>query len=92
MFRHGYGVAKNPKAAAAIIWELYEDQLKKIRHGEFRSNFADVALRAGNICKDGIDCVPSPDTAFEYYLQARYAIRMRMLAEDNYGDQKVAAG
>ena len=92
MFRHGYGVAKNPAAAASLIWELYHDQLKKIRDGRFRSNFADVALRAGNVCKEGIDCRPDPDSAYYYYLQAQYAIRMRMLADDNFGDQKVAAG
>lgn len=92
MYKHGYGVAKNPKAVSAIIWELYEEQLKKILKGEFRSNFADVALRAGNIWKEGINCCSSADNAYYYYLQAQYAIRMRMLAEDNYGDQKVAAG
>ena len=92
MYRHGYGVAKNPKVVWSIIWELYEEQLKKIRRGEFGSNFADVALRAGNIWKEGINCYASPDNAYFYYLQAQYAIRMRMLAEDNYGDQKVAAG
>ena len=92
MYRHGYGVAKNPKVVWSIIWELYEEQLKKIRRGEFDSNFADVALRAGNIWKEGINCYVSPDNAYFHYLQAQYAIRMRMLAEDNYGDQKVAAG
>ncbi len=92
MFWHGYGVAKNPKASASLIWELYRDQVKKIGNGQFGCNFADVALRAGNIYKEGIDCSPDADTAFSYYLQARYAIKMRMLSEDNFGDQKVAAG
>ncbi len=92
MYRHGYGVAKNPKVVSAIIWELYDEQMKKIREGDFQSNFADVALRAGNIWREGINCYSSADNAFYYYLQAQYAIRMRMLAEDNYGDQKVAAG
>lgn len=92
MFRHGYGVAKNPKASATLIWELYHEQIKKIRDGQFSCNFADVALRAGNICKEGIDRRPDADEAFYYYLQARYAIKMRMLSEDNFGDQKVAAG
>lgn len=92
MFWHGYGVAKNPKASATLIWELYHEQIKKIRDGKFTCNFADVALRAGNIYKEGIDRIPNADEAFYYYLQARYAIRMRMLSEDNYGDQKVAAG
>ena len=92
MYRHGYGVAKNPKVVWAIIWELYEEQIKKIRKGDFRCNFADVALRAGNIWKEGINCYSNYDNALYYYLQAQYAIKMRMLAEDNYGDQKVAAG
>ena len=92
MFQHGYGVAKNPKAAATLIWELYDEQIKKICDGQFQSNFADVALRAGNIYRYGIDCLQNPDSAYYYYLQAQYAIRMRMLAEDNYGDASVAAG
>lgn len=92
MFRHGYGVAKNPEASARLIWLLYDEQVKKIRNGEFGCNFADVALRAGNICKEGIDCYPNPDKAYFYYLQAQFAIRMRMMAEDYYGDQKVAKG
>ena len=92
MFRHGYGVAKNPEASARLIWLLYDEQVKKIRNGEFGCNFADVALRAGNICKEGIDCYPNPDKAYFYYLQAQYAIRMRMMSEDYYGDQKVAKG
>lgn len=92
MFLHGYGVSKNPKVVWSIIWELYEEQLEKICNGGFQSNFADVALRAGNLYRDGINCYGSPDEAFYYYLQARYAIRMRMLSEDNYGDQSVAAG
>lgn len=92
MFLHGYGVAKNPEAAARLIWLLYDEQVKKIRDGKFGCNFADVALRAGNICKEGIDCYPDPDKAYFYYLQAQYAIRMRMMSEDYYGDQKVAKG
>ena len=92
MFWHGYGVAKNPKAAASLIWELYDEQLRKIAAGQFTSDFADVALRAGNVWREGIACWPDPDNAFYYYLQAQYAIRMRMLAEDYYGDGKVAAG
>ncbi len=92
MYKHGYGVAKNPKVVWAIIWELYEEQVEKICKGEFQCNFADVALRAGNIWKEGINCYPVMDNALYYYLQAQYAIRMRMMAADNYGDQSVAAG
>ena len=92
MFRHGYGVPRDPGIAAGLIWELYHDQLKKIRKGRFDSNFADVALRAGNLCKDGIDCEADPEEAFYYYLQARYAIRMRILTDEGYGDRSDAEG
>ena len=92
MYRHGYGVAKNPSVVWTIIWELYEEQVEKICAGNFACNFADVALRAGDIWKEGINCCRDPDKALYYYLQAQYAIRMRMLVEDNYGDQGVVAG
>ncbi len=92
MFRHGYGVAKNPEAAASLIREMYREQLKKFADGESDSNFADVALRAGDLCREGVGCLPSPDTAYYYYLQARCAIRRRMETTDNYGDRKVADG
>ncbi len=91
MFKNGYGVAKNPEAAAGLIWELYNEQLDKICDGQFNSEFADVALRAGGLLKDGINCIPNADRAFCFYLQAKYAIRMRMLATDSYGDRRVAA-
>lgn len=92
MYLHGYGIEKNPEVVSALIWELYGQQLKKISKGDFQCNFADVALRAGNIWKEGINCYKNADKAYYYYLQAQYAIRMRMLEADHYGDQKVSAG
>lgn len=92
MFRHGYGVPKNEKIAASMIWELYEENLKCILEGGFDSKFADVALRAGDLFKDGINCAADPDDAYYYYLQADFAIKMRMLETDYYGDAKVADG
>ncbi len=91
MFLHGYGVAKDPKVAAGIIWELYPELLKEFRRGNSGCNFADVALRAGNVWKEGTDCWDDPHRAYYFYLQAQYAIRKRMTAEDFFGDQEVAA-
>lgn len=54
-----YGVPKNSKVAASMIWELYEENLKYILGGSFDNKFADVALRAGNLLKDGVGCEAS---------------------------------
>jgi len=91
MFRHGYGVPKNNKVAASMIWELYNENIKYVFDGELNTKFADIALRAGNLFRDGIDCEVSPDNAYYCYLQADFAIRMRLLEDDHYGDTKVAA-
>ncbi len=91
MFLHGYGVAKNERTAASIIWELYHEKLKEFCQGELTSDFADVAFRAGNLLRDGIACWRNYDEAYYYYLQARFAIRMRMMRGNIYGDSRVAA-
>jgi hypothetical protein len=91
MFLHGYGVAKNERTAASIIWEMYHEKLKEFCQGELTSDFADVAFRAGNLYRDGIACWRDYDAAYYYYLQARFAIRMRMLQGNIYGDSRVAA-
>ncbi len=92
MFRNGYGVPKNNKIASSMIWELYDENIKYMYKGQFDCKFADIALRAGNLFRDGIDCDAEPDAAYFYYLQAEFAIKMRMLEDDHYGDVKVADG
>ncbi len=92
MFRHGYGVPKNNRISASMIWKLYKENLKHILNGGFDNKFADIALRAGNLFKDGVNCEADPDDAYYYYLQADFAIKMRMLETDYYGDAKVADG
>lgn len=92
MLRHGYGVPKNIEAATTIIKELYNENLKYIQKNFLRSKFADVALRLGNCFEKGEGFDINPNAAYYYYLQADFAIRMRMLESDGYGDAKVAAG
>ena len=92
MFRHGCGVPKNEKIAASLIWELYNENIGYILGSNFDCKFADIALRAGNLKRDGIGCDEDADSAYYYYLQADFAIRMRMLENDYYGDGKVADG
>lgn len=91
MFLHGYGVAKNERTAASIIWDLYHEKLKEFCRGDLTSDFADVAFRAGNLLREGISCWRNYNTAYYYYLQASFAIRMRMMKGNYYGDNRVAA-
>lgn len=92
MFRHGYGTPKNEKIAAIIIRELYSENINYMLDGKLDTKFADIALRMGNLFRDGVGCTSDPDRAYFYYLQADFAIRMRMLEDDHYGDRTVAEG
>ncbi len=92
MFMYGYGVEKDESTAFRLIWQTYKKMLKWFRHGNMDCEFADAALRMGNLFRKGIGCFADPDDAYYYYLQARFAIRMRMMQCNQYGDRKVAAG
>ncbi|MBQ9084555.1 MAG: sel1 repeat family protein [Clostridia bacterium] len=91
MYRNGYGVVKSRALAGSLIRELYRENLKYIYDGVFESKLADIALRMGNISLDWEDEEDkSYEAALYYYTQADYAIRMRMMECDYYGDEKVA--
>ncbi len=93
MFLHGYGIEKNIDITRSIIWELYRKTIKDMRRGVYFSNFSDVALRAGNLYRDGHQGYGyAPDEAFYYYLQAIFAINKRLEADKNYGDSTVKNG
>ncbi len=88
MLRSGYGIPKCPEIAERMIRELYDENIKYIRNGIFECKFADVALRMGGI----YDSEEHGDLykALYYYTQAEFAIRMRMMNVDYYGDTKVS--
>lgn len=91
MYKNGYGVPKSLEISHNIIYRLYKENLKHISEGNFDCKFADVALRMGSIFveyENEEDC--DWDTAFYYYLQAEFAIRMRMMEMNYYGDSKVS--
>lgn len=93
LYLEGHGTVKSPETASHLIHEMYRQSLEDIRHGRFCSAFADVAVRQGDLIRTGQDSsvtVPSPDGAYYYYLQAQFAIRMRRLEADFYGDDEVA--
>lgn len=87
MYIHGYGTAKNTRAAVSLIDMIYEDNINQILKEHYDCKFADVALRKGNLCRDGI----STGDAYYYYTIADFAIRKRA-AYDHYGDSKVFMG
>jgi hypothetical protein len=89
MFKNGYGVVKSPETAKNIIGMLYNENIKYTRDGEFNCKFADIALRMGGMCTDRDDGENDYEEALYYYTQAEFAIRMRMLEANYYGDSKV---
>lgn len=87
MYSHGYGVSKNTRAATTLVNMVYTENLRLIQRGRFDCQFADAALRMGNLCRNGI----LHDDAHYYYMLADFAIRKR-LPYDHYGDANVFAG
>ena len=86
MYLHGYGTAKNLYAAQILLRMVFDRSYDSIRGGEFDCEFADVALRLGNLCRDGII---EDESAGAYYLMADFAIKKRAKF-NRYGDSKVA--
>lgn len=91
MYKHGYGVIQSPAVACRMIQELYAENLPYMLREAYDCKFADIALRMGNNALDEVDDYSDYEAALCYYLQAAFAIRMRMQAHTYYGDEKVAA-
>ena len=91
MFLYGYGTKKNPYTAYKMTESVYLQLLPRFLAGETGSEFADAALRMGNLFRDGVTPWPDPKEAYKYYLQARCAIRLRMQEHRRYGDEALEA-
>lgn len=91
MMKNGYGVAKSVPAAQKIVTELYYENLKEMHEGNLDCKFADIAFRMGNFVDldNSCDFFEDCDKKLRYYFQAEFAIRMRMLEADRYGDLSV---
>ncbi len=87
MYMHGYYVAKNTSAAETLVRMVYDENLGRIQHGDFACNFADAALRMGNLCRAGV----LQEDPLYYCTLADFALRRR-LKYDHYGDSGVMAG
>ena len=91
MYRNGYGVWKSEKTAYRLVSMLYDELLNRFEHGDECCEYADVALRMGSMLLRGIGTAQNVREALTYLLPADYAIRRRIRAMDNYGDNVVAA-
>lgn len=89
MFAHGYGVVKNVHIAYSLYVDVYEENYGHFVKGDVGCKFADAALRIGNCFRDGIAVNADMGSAYHFYLQADYAIRLRMKESNYYGDNVV---
>ena len=57
--------------------------------GKYDCKFADIALRLGDLHREGFGLPKNQLAALYFFLQARYAIRMRRKTAEQYGDDIV---
>ncbi|MGN0194429.1 MAG: hypothetical protein ACI39G_04915 [Pseudoramibacter sp.] len=88
MYRHGYACKKSPRTACTLYKMVYEDSMKNFLKGH-HANFADAALRMGNVYAKGIDADVDPTSAYYYYVQAEYAAKIRAQENDFFGNTTV---
>lgn len=67
---------------------VYAESFKAFLKGE-HANFADAALRMGNVYAKGIDEETDPVAAYFFYVQADYAARLRAKEDDFFGNTTV---
>lgn len=89
MYRYGYGCRQSKRTARSLYQLVYDDSLKQFVAGN-HSKFADAALRMGDVYAEGIGEEINYMLAYFFYIQADYAIKLRMKESDDYGDDTVA--
>lgn len=52
MFDNGYYVSKSKGTAIRMVFELYRENIRYIKKGNFDCKFADIALRLGGYCEE----------------------------------------
>lgn len=91
LYRHGWGCRKSEKTALALYKMVYADSYKYFLQGQ-DANFADAALRLGNVYAQGIGVEADPEKAYEYYTEAEYAAKIRAGHSDFFGNTTVVTG
>ena len=88
MYAHGYGCRESRRTAHSLYGMVYGYSIRNFLKGE-HANFADAALRMGNVYAKGIGEEADPVRAYHYYLQADYAARLRAAENDFFGNTTV---
>ena len=88
LYAHGYGCKKSEKTALALYNMVYADSIRHFLQGD-DANFADAALRMGNVCAQGIGEEADPEAAYAYYKEAEYAAGIRASHSDFFGNTTV---
>ena len=88
MFYHGYGCKESKRTARALYGMVYDDCLRRFLERD-DTNFADAALRMGNVFAKGINEEIDYTTAYFYYLQADYAAKLRAAESEFFGNATV---
>ena len=90
MYCHGYGCKQSKRTARSLYRMVYEDSIKHFLNGE-NGNFADAALRMGNVFAEGIGESVDNIAAYHYYLQSYYAAKIRAEEDRFFGYKLVVA-
>lgn len=88
MYWHGYACKQSPRTAYNLYSMVYTECYRQYLSDPM-GNFADAALRMGNVYAQGIYEEADPEQAYHYYLQAEYAARQRAENTDFFGSRTV---
>ncbi len=91
MFLHGYACRKSESAAKFLYETVYDSCYNQFLQ-RIEGEFADAALRMGNVYLKGIGGEKDPEAAYYYFLQADYAAKRRAERSDFFGDINVITG
>lgn len=86
MLIYGNGTPQNVDMGLNMIIDGYKDTLLRFCGGEYECNFADYALRMGNICRDRLVYNMTLRDAYKFYLEAEFAIKKRRRCIKAAGD------
>jgi hypothetical protein len=88
LYRYGNGCQQSVQTARNLYGMVYESSYKNFLKGH-EANFADAALRMGDVFAYGIGEEEDPLQAYCYYLQADYAAKLRAADSDFFGHATV---
>ena len=86
MYKLGLGGIKSFALSKKLVSDIYNELYNMFLCENFDCEFADVAIRLGNIAmEDTCEGIPTYNTALEYFTEAKYALSRR----NKFGDNSV---